>query len=98
MKKYFPFHSVSSVKDPERLIVNPSSVLEFMLSNVISCSIHSNTEVRRTVLVITPCSAPALTSYSESNLLPMGTAGLGYGYANHSTKGKRFGPPSTAVT
>ena len=80
MKKYFPSHSVSSVKDPECLLVKQSSVLEFMLSNkctqLLNAVIHSSTEVRRTVLVITPCSALALASYSESNLLPMGNAGL----------------------
>ena len=43
---------------------------------LLSIEIRNNTEFRRTVLVITPCSAPALASYSESNLLPMGTAGV----------------------
>ena len=69
MKKYFSSHSVSSVKDPERLLVKQSSVLEFMLSNkyiqLLNAVIHSSTDVKRTVLVTALCSTPALASYSD---------------------------------
>ena len=79
-KKYFSSHSVSGVKDPERLPVKPSSVFVFMLSNegiqLPNAVIQSSTEVKRPVLVIILCSAPALASYSESKLLPMGTADI----------------------
>ena len=51
-----------------------------MLNNegiqLLNAVIQSSTEVTRPVLVITLCSALALTSYSQSKLLPMGTAGL----------------------
>ena len=73
MKKYFSSHSVSSVKDPECLLVKQSSSV-----GVINVSSYSMLciEVKRTVLVTALCSTPALANYSESKLLPMGTAAL----------------------
>ena len=43
---------------------------------LLNAVIYSNSEVKRTVLVTALCSAPALACYSESKLLPMGTADL----------------------
>ena len=76
MKKNFSSQSVSCVKDPERLLVKQSTVLVLMLSNegvqLLNAVIQSSTEVKRTVGIITPCSALALVSYSESKVAPNG--------------------------